>query len=64
MIGVARRSSLGRMTDRHAMTTADAAWLGMDRPTNLKEMADERLRHRAFTRATGDDPPEIRDWAW
>jgi xylulose-5-phosphate/fructose-6-phosphate phosphoketolase len=27
-------------------------------------MADERLRHRAFTRAAGDDPPAIRDWAW
>jgi xylulose-5-phosphate/fructose-6-phosphate phosphoketolase len=29
-----------------------------------QEMADERLRHRANTRATGDDPPAIRDWAW
>jgi xylulose-5-phosphate/fructose-6-phosphate phosphoketolase len=29
-----------------------------------QEMADERVRHRAFTRATGDDPPTIRDWAW
>jgi xylulose-5-phosphate/fructose-6-phosphate phosphoketolase len=27
-------------------------------------MADERLRHRAYTREVGDDPPDIRDWAW
>jgi xylulose-5-phosphate/fructose-6-phosphate phosphoketolase len=29
-----------------------------------QEMVDERLRHRAYTRATGDDPAEIRDWVW
>jgi xylulose-5-phosphate/fructose-6-phosphate phosphoketolase len=29
-----------------------------------QQMADERLRHRAYTRATGDDPAEIRDWVW
>ncbi len=29
-----------------------------------QEMVDERLRHRAFTRATGDDPPTIREWTW
>ena len=29
-----------------------------------QEMADQRVRHRAFTRETGDDPPTIRDWAW
>jgi xylulose-5-phosphate/fructose-6-phosphate phosphoketolase len=29
-----------------------------------QRMADERLRHRAFTRATGDDPATLRDWAW
>ncbi|HYN50079.1 MAG TPA: phosphoketolase family protein [Thermoleophilaceae bacterium] len=29
-----------------------------------QEMADERVRHRAHTRATGDDPPSIRDWVW
>jgi xylulose-5-phosphate/fructose-6-phosphate phosphoketolase len=27
-------------------------------------MADERLRHRQYTREFGDDPPEIRDWVW
>jgi xylulose-5-phosphate/fructose-6-phosphate phosphoketolase len=27
-------------------------------------MADERLRHRAYTREVGDDPPDIRDWTW
>ena len=29
-----------------------------------QEMADERLRHRQFTREIGDDPPDIRDWVW
>ena len=29
-----------------------------------QEMADERLRHRAYTREYGDDPPEVRDWTW
>jgi xylulose-5-phosphate/fructose-6-phosphate phosphoketolase len=29
-----------------------------------EEMAAERLRHRAFTREVGDDPPAIRDWTW
>ncbi|MBX5470747.1 MAG: phosphoketolase family protein [Thermoleophilaceae bacterium] len=29
-----------------------------------QEMADERLRHRAYTRAVGDDPPDVRDWVW
>jgi xylulose-5-phosphate/fructose-6-phosphate phosphoketolase len=27
-----------------------------------QEMVDERLRVRAYTRAHGDDPPEVRDW--
>ena len=27
-------------------------------------MGDLRLRHRAYTREHGDDPPEIRDWVW
>jgi xylulose-5-phosphate/fructose-6-phosphate phosphoketolase len=27
-------------------------------------MVDERLRHRAYTRQTGDDMPDVRDWAW
>jgi xylulose-5-phosphate/fructose-6-phosphate phosphoketolase len=27
-------------------------------------MADERLRHRAYTREHGDDPAEVRDWTW
>jgi xylulose-5-phosphate/fructose-6-phosphate phosphoketolase len=27
-------------------------------------MADERLRHRAYTREHGDDPPDVRDWTW
>ena len=29
-----------------------------------QRMVDERLRCRAYTRAEGDDPPEIRDWTW
>jgi xylulose-5-phosphate/fructose-6-phosphate phosphoketolase len=29
-----------------------------------QQMVDERLRHRAYTRETGDDSPEVRDWTW
>jgi xylulose-5-phosphate/fructose-6-phosphate phosphoketolase len=29
-----------------------------------QEMADERLRHRAYTRVHGDDPADVRDWTW
>jgi xylulose-5-phosphate/fructose-6-phosphate phosphoketolase len=29
-----------------------------------QQMADARLRARAYTREHGDDPPEIRDWTW
>ena len=29
-----------------------------------QQMADERLRHRAYTREHGDDPPDVRDWTW
>jgi xylulose-5-phosphate/fructose-6-phosphate phosphoketolase len=29
-----------------------------------QEMADARLRHRAYTREHGEDPPEIADWRW
>jgi xylulose-5-phosphate/fructose-6-phosphate phosphoketolase len=38
--------------------------LGASAADLRQEMADERLRHRAYTRATGDDPPAIRDWVW
>jgi xylulose-5-phosphate/fructose-6-phosphate phosphoketolase len=35
------------------------------RAAHLRQrMADERLRHRAYTRETGDDAPDIRDWTW
>ncbi len=27
-------------------------------------MVDERLRLRAYTRATGEDAPEITGWRW
>jgi len=29
-----------------------------------QQMADERLRHRAYTREHGEDPAELRDWVW
>ena len=29
-----------------------------------QEMADERLRHRAYTREHGEDPPDVADWCW
>jgi xylulose-5-phosphate/fructose-6-phosphate phosphoketolase len=29
-----------------------------------QRMVDERLRHRAYTRAVGDDPPDVRNWIW
>ncbi|MFZ1993886.1 MAG: phosphoketolase family protein [Solirubrobacteraceae bacterium] len=29
-----------------------------------QEMADTRLRARAYTREVGDDLPEVRDWTW
>ncbi len=29
-----------------------------------QEMIDVRLDARAYTRAVGDDPPEVRDWIW
>ena len=34
------------------------------RRTLRQQMVDERLRHRAYTREHGDDPPEVRDWTW
>jgi xylulose-5-phosphate/fructose-6-phosphate phosphoketolase len=36
-----------------------------ERAAHLRqEMVDERLRHRAYTRETGDDSPDVRDWTW
>src|ERR671912_1032478 len=29
-----------------------------------QHMADERLRHRTYTRQVGDDAPDVRDWEW
>jgi len=29
-----------------------------------QRMMDERMRHRAYTRAVGDDAPDVRDWVW
>jgi xylulose-5-phosphate/fructose-6-phosphate phosphoketolase len=38
--------------------------LGTTAAALRQEMADERLRHRAYTRRHGDDPADVRDWAW
>ena len=36
-----------------------------ERAAHLRqEMVDQRLRHRAYTREVGEDPPDIRDWVW
>jgi xylulose-5-phosphate/fructose-6-phosphate phosphoketolase len=36
-----------------------------ERAAHLRQqMVDERLRHRMYTRETGDDMPDVRDWAW
>jgi xylulose-5-phosphate/fructose-6-phosphate phosphoketolase len=36
-----------------------------ERASHLRQrMADERLRHRAYTREHGEDPPELRNWTW
>ncbi|MGZ4597415.1 MAG: phosphoketolase family protein, partial [Actinomycetes bacterium] len=29
-----------------------------------QQMVDERLRHRAHTRESGEDSPDIREWQW
>jgi xylulose-5-phosphate/fructose-6-phosphate phosphoketolase len=35
------------------------------RAASLRQlMVDERLRHRAYTRETGEDAPDVRDWQW
>jgi xylulose-5-phosphate/fructose-6-phosphate phosphoketolase len=38
--------------------------LGTRAATLRQQMADERLRHRAYTREHGDDPEDVRDWTW
>jgi xylulose-5-phosphate/fructose-6-phosphate phosphoketolase len=38
--------------------------LGVRHAALRQQMADERLRHRAYTREHGDDPPAVRDWTW
>jgi xylulose-5-phosphate/fructose-6-phosphate phosphoketolase len=38
--------------------------LGIRHAALRQRMADERLRHRAYTREHGDDPAEVRDWTW
>jgi len=38
--------------------------LGSTCATLRQEMADRRLAAREYTRAYGDDLPEVRDWVW
>jgi len=38
--------------------------LGSRAASLRQHMTDERLRHRAYTRAFGDDSPDVRDWVW
>jgi xylulose-5-phosphate/fructose-6-phosphate phosphoketolase len=38
--------------------------LGESQAELRQRMVDERLRHRAYTREVGDDPPDVRDWVW
>ncbi len=39
-------------------------FLGSHAASLRQQMADERVRARAYTRVDGDDDPEIRDWTW
>jgi xylulose-5-phosphate/fructose-6-phosphate phosphoketolase len=43
--------------DRVDGLTERYAWL-------RQEMVDARVSARAYTRAHGDDPPEVKDWTW
>jgi xylulose-5-phosphate/fructose-6-phosphate phosphoketolase len=43
---------------------ARVPFLGSRAASLRQEMADERVRARAYTRVDGDDDPEIRDWVW
>jgi xylulose-5-phosphate/fructose-6-phosphate phosphoketolase len=38
--------------------------LGVKAAHVRQAMSDERLRKRAYTRATGEDSPDVRDWTW
>jgi xylulose-5-phosphate/fructose-6-phosphate phosphoketolase len=38
--------------------------LGERAATLRQRMADTRLRHRAYTRDVGEDPPEVTEWRW
>jgi xylulose-5-phosphate/fructose-6-phosphate phosphoketolase len=36
-----------------------------ERAAHLRQdMVDERLRHRAYTREFGEDPPDVAEWTW
>jgi xylulose-5-phosphate/fructose-6-phosphate phosphoketolase len=37
----------------------------VNRSARLRQwLVDERLRHRAYTRDHGEDPPDVRSWTW
>jgi len=38
--------------------------LGSSQAILRQKMVDERLRAREYTRAFGDDLPEVKDWVW
>ncbi len=38
--------------------------LGQQAARLRQSMADERLRHRQYTREHGEDAPDVRDWVW
>jgi xylulose-5-phosphate/fructose-6-phosphate phosphoketolase len=38
--------------------------LGSRCATLRQQMADKRIAAREYTRAHGDDIPEVRDWVW
>ncbi len=39
-------------------------WLRSGQANLRQQMVDARLRAREYTRAYGEDIPEVRDWVW
>ena len=54
----------GPLPPRHGRDRPRARAWARGPPTLRQAMVDERLRHRAYTREIGDDPPDVRDWTW
>ena len=50
--------------DRFHLVIDRVAGLGPRAAHVRQRMADERVRHRAYTREVGDDMPDVRDWNW